>query len=117
MCMNINDTLIIAFNISVTYDKLISGKGDRDSIYDCTRHYWVAKKSKAEMAEYVFGVAHGKVVGVFKPQRWYYTESGKYEGRIQFEGTEIDDSPFLGMDLSDYFYKIQNPCRYIGPWL
>ena len=70
--------LIIGFNITKTYDKLVSGKGNRDSIYDCTRHYWAnVKIEKAELADYVFGVAHCKVVGVFKPHRWYYTEPGK----------------------------------------
>ncbi len=113
----LHDKLIIAFNISKTYDLLINCKGDRDSIYDCTRHYWAnVNKEKAELAEYVFGVAHGKVVGVFKPSVWYYTESGKYINRIQFEGEEIHDSTFLGMDLTEYFHRIQNPVRYIGCW-
>lgn len=54
-----DNTLIIGFNISNTYDKLLSGKGDRDSVYDCTRHYWAnVKIEKSELADYVFGVAH-----------------------------------------------------------
>ena len=109
--------LIIAFNISKTYDLLIQGKGNRDSVYDCTRHYWAnVKIEKAELAELAFGVAHGKVVGVFKPHRWYYSEPGYRKTRIQFEGEEITDSPYLGMDLSEYFDRIQNPVRYIGNW-
>ena len=113
----IHDKLIIAFNISKTYDLLINGKGDRSSIYDCTRHYWAnVKKEKAELADYVLGVAHGVVVGVFKPNIWYYTESGVYKNRIQFEGDEIEDSPLLGLDVSEYFYRVQNPVRYIGCW-
>ena len=67
-------------------------------------------------AGYRFGVAHCKVVGVFKPHRWYYTEPGSRKTRIQFEGEEIMDSPYLGMDLSDYFKGVQNPVRYIGNW-
>lgn len=98
-----DDTLIIGFNISNTYDKLLSGKG--------------VKIEKAELADYVFGVAHCKVVGVFKPHKWYYTEPGNRKTRIQFDGEEILDSPYLGMDLSDYFKGIQNPVRYIGNWL
>lgn len=70
------------------------------NIYDCTRHYWAnVKIEKAELADYVFGVAHCKVVGVFKPHRWYHTEPGSRKTRIQFEGEEIMDSPYLGMDL------------------
>ena len=61
------DKLIIAFNISKTYDLLIQGKGNRDSVYDCTRHYWAnVKIEKAELADFAFGVAHGKVVGLLR---------------------------------------------------
>jgi hypothetical protein len=111
-----NDKLIIAFNISKTYDLLMQGKGDRDSIYDCTRHYWAnVKKERAELAELAFGVAHGKIVGVYKPTSWHYV---KYRNglRIEFDGTEILDSPYIGLDISEFFHKVQNPVRYIGRW-
>lgn len=115
--MGFNGVLVVGFNITRTYDLLVSGKGNRDSIYDCTRHYWAnVKKDKAELADYVFGVAHCKVVGVFKPIRWYYTNPNDRKSRIEFDGFEIEDSPYLGMDLTDYFYKVQNPVRYIGNW-
>lgn len=111
------DKLIIAFNISKTYDLLLQGKGDRVSIYDCTRHYWAnVKKARAELAEFAFGVAHGKVVGVYRPTLWRYVEYLNNCQRIEFEGVEIVDSPHLGMDVSEYFYKVQNPVRYIGNW-
>ena len=111
------DKLIIAFNISKTYDLLVQGKGDRDSIYDCTRHYWAnVKKTKAELAVYALGVAHGKVVGVYKPTLWRYVEYRNNSIRIEFEGIEVKDSPYIGMDISEYFYKKQNPIRYIGNW-
>lgn len=111
------DKLFIAFNITRTYDLLVQGLGDRDSIYDCTRHYWAnVDIEKAELADFALGVAHGKVVGVFKPHRWYYTEPDNRKSRIQFEGEEVNDSPYLGMDLSEYYIRIQNPVRYIGSW-
>lgn len=109
--------LIIAFNISKTYDLFLQGEGDRVSIYDCTRHYWAnVKKARAELAEFAFGVAHGKVVGVYRPTSWRYVEYLNNSQRIEFEGVEIVDSPYLGMDVSEYFYKVQNPVRYIGNW-
>ena len=110
------DRLIIAFNISKTYDLLLQGKGDRTSIYDCTRHYWGrVKKQRAELAELAFGVAHGKIVGVYKPQVW---RDVQYQNstRVEFEGIEIADSQYLGLDISEYFHKVQNPVRYIGRW-
>ena len=114
---DINNPLFIAFNITTTYDLLIQGKGNRDSIYHCTRYHWAnVKIEKAELADFALGVAHGKVVGVFKPTRWFYDEPGNRKSRIQFEGIEIEDSPYLDMDLSEYFHKVQNPVRYIGPW-
>lgn len=110
------DKLIIAFNISKSYDLFLHGKGDRHSIYDCTRHYWAnVKKERAELAEFAFGVAHGKIVGVYKPISWRYVEY-KSGHRIEFEGAEISDSPYLGLDVSEFFYKAQNPVRYIGCW-
>lgn len=109
------DKLIIAFNISKTYDLLIQGKGERTSIYDCTRHYWKVQMAKAELADLAVGVAHGKIVGVYKPTSWRYVEY-KDSRRIEFEGIEIENSPYIGMDVSAYFYRIQNPVRYIGNW-
>ena len=112
-----NNKLIIAFNITRTYDLLKQGRGDRHSLYDCTRHYWAnVNKEKAELAELVFGVAHDKVVAVYKPEIWYYIEPDNRKSRIQFEGIEIPDSEYIGMDLSEYFHKVRNPVRYIGNW-
>lgn len=110
------DKLIIAFNISKTYDLFKQGKGDRKSIYDCTRHYWAnVNKERAELAELALGVAHGIIVGVYKPISWHYVKRG-YSYRIEFEGIEVIDSPYIGLDISEYFHKIQNPIRYIGRW-
>ena len=109
------EKLIIAFNITKTYDRLLQGAGDRTSIYDCTRHYWKVQKVKAELADLVFGVAHGRVVGVYKPTSWHYV---KYHDsmRVEFEGLDITDSPYLGKVVSEYFHRVQNPVRYIGNW-
>lgn len=109
------DRLIIAFNITKTYDLLLQGKGDRASIYDCTRHYWRAQKTKAEIAELAIGVAHGKIVVVYKPTSWRYVDYN-HSCRIEFEGSEVVDSPYIGMDVSEYLGKTRNPVRYIGRW-
>ena len=45
------DKLIIAFNISKTYDLFLQGKGDRHSIYDCTRHYWANVKKERQNSQ------------------------------------------------------------------
>lgn len=125
----LNDTKIFAVNISRTYATLKArrearveltdanrGPDDREDEYDCTRHYWKAKLERAQQAELVFGVAHGEVVAVFEPEEWHYTSNPDYRGRISFTGKEITDSPFIGMNLTDYFKNPRQAIRYIGHW-
>jgi hypothetical protein len=54
------EELIIGFNITKTYDKLVSGKGNRDSIYDCTRHYWANVKMHKMYGEIIYTIGKEK---------------------------------------------------------
>ncbi len=108
-----NGKFAIAFNISRTYALLRRGKGDRADLYDCVRHYWVAKKERAEGAYYAFGVVNGEVICVYRPARWYCAKAGKHKGRLEFDGEAIEDSPYIGMDLAACFRTARNPVRYI----
>lgn len=40
-------------------------------LYDAVRGCWKASKSSTEDVEYVLGVYHSLIVGVYKPARWY----------------------------------------------
>ena len=51
------------------------------------------------------------IVGVFKPTRWFLSE--EYIGRWEFEGEEIEDSPYVLMNISHLLRKRQNPVMYI----
>lgn len=84
----------------------------RPNVYEMTRKFWKADKDRTSQADYVFGVADGKVVGVFKNAVWEYMEFNGYQ-RVGFTAEEVHDSPYLGLDLSEYV-RVQNPIRYVN---
>lgn len=98
---------IIGFNITRSYLQ-----HERPSIYECTRKYWRLDVKRAQNAGLAFGICSGIIIGVFKPLRWYKSE--EYPGRWEFDGEEIEDSPYLNMDISTMIGKRQNPVMYIN---
>lgn len=82
---------IICVNISSTFDNK-----DRADNYDRARHYWRVSPTRASKANLVLATVHGIVKAVFKPHRWYLTDSTKYPGMYEFDGEEVEDSPYLG---------------------
>ncbi len=85
---------------------------ERPNLYECTRKYWRLNGNRAQNAELVFAVSQGYIVGVYKPTRWFLSE--EYIGRWEFEGEEIEDSPYILMDISHLLGKRQNPVMYIN---
>ena len=85
---------------------------ERPSLYECTRKYWRLNGNRAQNAELVFAIFQGYIVGVFKPTRWFLSE--EYIGRWEFEGEEIEDSPYILMNISHLLGKRQNPVMYIN---
>lgn len=106
--------MIVALNITKSYDNLQQEKGDRVSVYDCVRKYWRMDVRRAQQAEYVVGVAHGKVEIVCRPISWSRVGAGEHRGRLMFEGDVIKDSPYLERDVSERMGKGQCPVRYWG---
>ena len=98
---------ILCLNVSRTY--LLS---ERPTLYDCTRKYWRLNGKRAQNAELVFAVSLGYIVGVFKPTHWFLSK--EYIGRWEFEGEQIEDSPYLLMNISHLLGKRQNPVMYIN---
>lgn len=82
---------IICVNISSTFDNK-----DRADNYDRARHYWRVSPTRASKANLVLATVHGIVKAVFKPHRWYLTDSTKYPGTYEFDGEEVNDSPYIG---------------------
>ena len=98
---------ILCLNVSRTYILC-----ERPTLYECTRKYWRLNGAHAQNADLVFAICHGYIVGVFKPNRWYLSE--RYIGRWEFEGKQIEDSPYILMDISHLTGKRQNPVMYIN---
>lgn len=103
---------VIALNISQSFHNW----KDRESIYDCTRKYWKMSFDRAKQAEYCLAVLDYKVVKVYCPKNWTIAEDGDFKGRLMFEGNEVENSDLLGLDLSEKFYRRQNPICYLGVW-
>jgi hypothetical protein len=100
---------------------------DRGSIYGAARWAWIAKLEHAERADYALAVetgTGGKVIGVFKPNKWYKATaendkkyrhflkrdgSHENERRIAFQGVEAND------DVKNYYLDKYIPYEYRQP--
>lgn len=100
---------IVCVNISSTYDK-----NEREDNYDRARHYWKVSLEKANKANLVLATVHGIVMAVFKPYRWYLTDSTKYPGSYEFEGEQILDSPYLRKSVWNVVSKFTVTFSYIN---
>ena len=110
-----NDKVVL-LNISKSYnaDKDTDPMFVRENDYEMTRKYWTVNLDIVREAEYAFGVANGIVVAVFTDLKWDYIES-PYFGTMRkaFTGRRVDDSPYLGLDLSEYM-SVRNPFGYVN---
>lgn len=95
----------VCININKTYNN-----GERENIYEATRKYWKMNGERAKSATYVLSLYRGIVRAVFKPTRWYLSK--EYEGRWEFEGKEIEDSPYLHKSVKNIITCGQNPITY-----
>lgn len=110
-----NDKVVL-LNISKSYnaDKDTDPMFVRENDYEMTRKYWTVNLDIVREAEYAFGVANGIVVAVFTDLKWDYIKS-PYFGTMRkaFTGRRVDNSPYLGLDLSEYM-SVRNPFRYVN---
>ena len=110
-----NDKVVL-LNISKSYnaDKNTDPMFVRENDYEMTRKYWTVNLDIVREAEYAFGVANGIVVAVFTDLKWDYIKS-PYFGTMRkaFTGRRVNDSPYLGLDLSEYM-SVRNPFRYVN---
>ena len=108
------------------YDK---GKfcNKRKTTYECTRKYWNLRNlQKASEAEYIVGVAKGKIEGIYKKtEDWKLVqdmpellnddevkENPKYLKRYAFTGEEISRDSKEGKAIISEYEK--NPFRFYG---
>ena len=95
----------VGININKTYNN-----GERDNIYEATRKYWKMNGERAKSATNVLSLYRGIVRAVFKPTRWY--KSQEYEDRWEFDGIEVNDSPYLHKSVKNIMNCGQNPITY-----
>ena len=90
------------------------GKEVRENIYEMTRKYWKVDITKARKATHVLAIEWGRVVAVFVPVRWKYTDNPQYGCRIEFEGYEINDSDYIGKSVNSFYGRSSNPAKYVN---
>ena len=105
----------------------------KNDVYAAVRWAWKAKLEKAERADYVLAVetgTGGRIIGVFKPEKWYKATaendkkyghflnegcSEETERRIAFQGVRADNnarSIYLDKLVPFEYGQSQNPVRY-----
>lgn len=104
LCVKIDNTL---------NNKDVKHLERRENIYECTRKYWHVNKERAEKADYVMGIANGIVQVVYIPRKWILTANPRFAGRYEFEGEEVKDSSYIGMNVAQ-LVKGQSPIRYFN---
>ena len=108
-------------------------RGRKNDVYDAVRWAWKTNLESVERADYVLAVetgTGGRIIGVFKPEKWYkataendkkyehfLNEGGseETEKRIAFQGVEADKdvmNKYLNKFLPLRFRTSQNPVRY-----
>ena len=95
----------VCININRTYNN-----GERENIYEATRKYWKMNGERAKSATFVLSLYRGIVRAVFKPIRWYLSQ--EHEGRWEFDGIEVKDSPYLHKSVKNIINCGQNPITY-----
>lgn len=102
---------LIFVNIKNSYEAMvnndISSPYYHENLMECTRKYWKISDAKADAATHILGCYKGIVMEVIQISS--YTESvDAYPGRKIFEGKELKDSEYLGMDIRSIFGTLAN---------
>lgn len=90
------------------------GKLQRENMYEMARKYWKVRYERVSRATHVLAITGGKVEAVYIPQSWFLTKNPRYEGRYEFSGEEVFNSPYLGKDVTGFYGRSQNPVKYIN---
>ena len=102
---------LIFVNIKNSYEAMInndiSNRYYRENIKECTRKYWNIPNDKADAATHILGCYKGIVMEVIQITS-YSTSENDFPGRKVFEGEEIEDSLYIGMDIHNLFSTLAN---------
>ena len=101
---------LIFVNIKNSYEAMINNDKSspyyRENIKECTRKYWHIAETKAKAATHILGCYKEIVKEVIKITSFTYSDD--YLGRKIFEGEELRESEYLGMDIHNIFGKLSN---------
>lgn len=112
---------LVVIKINRTYYDGMSA----EALYDYTRGIWKRKIESVKVADYALSVVFGRIVEVYKIDRWMpatetvftarKVDSKKASERIAFEGKVADDSVrkrYIGKSVANlYKYGDANPVR------
>ena len=90
------------------------GKVKRENLYEMTRKYWKVYITRARRATHVLAIVDGIVEAVYIPFDWKYTEEPKHIGRCEFQGTEDEQTNYIGKSVTSFYGRSQNPVKYIN---
>ncbi len=90
------------------------GKVKRENLYEMTRKYWKVDIVRARKATHVLAIVNGIVEEVYIPVDWKYTEDSKHVGRCEFVGIEDESTTYIGMSVTSFYGRSQNPVKYIN---
>lgn len=90
------------------------GKVKRENLYEMTRKYWKVDIVRARKATHVLAIVNGIVEEVYIPVDWKYTEDAKHVGRCEFVGIEDESTTYIGMSVTSFYGRSQNPVKYIN---
>ena len=112
---SIPEDKVMLINISKRYlDEL---KDNRARLYEAIRKGWKINTNSAQEIDYVCCIANGIIVAVYRNTQWRYMDDSDNYGygtqRLEFEGEEVVDSQYLGLDVSQYI-RVQSPIRYVN---
>ena len=106
-----NTDKLIFVNIKNSYEAMInndiSNRYYRENIKECTRKYWNIPNDKTDAATHILGCYKGIVMEVIQITS-YSTSENDFPGRKIFEGEEIKDSLYIGMDIHNLFSTLAN---------
>lgn len=106
-----NSDKLIFVNIKNSYEAMINNDKAspyyRENIKECTRKYWTITDSKADNATHILGCYKGVVKEVIKISHVLISDDD-YPGRKVFEGEELHNSKYIGMDIRNLFDTLAN---------
>jgi len=80
----------------------------RPNLKECTRKFWRVNDEKAKNATHILGCVKGIVKCVVEIQQVKIATDPDHMGRKIFDGTEITNSPYIGLDIREIFDTLAN---------